>query len=309
MTRPHEDPTFVDLLELEEIDRDIFRGWTHAGAPTRTFGGQVAAQALVAAGRTAGDRAVHSLHSYFLRPGNPTTPIIYLVHRLRDGGSFTTRRVDAVQYGETIFSLSASFKRPEEGGSHQRPMPTVRPPEESPDVYQETDVGDQPAQWSPRFVLEVRGADPASRLVRTNAPPGREAAITMQTGEHDGEQDGEPAGEQVAEIPQRRFWMRSAERLPDDPLLHVCALAYMSDLTLAGTATLRQGGPAARLMVASLDHAMWFHRPFRADQWLLISVVSPSSSDGRGLASGEYYTENGDLVASVMQEALIRRAR
>src|SRR3978361_2342669 len=134
LAQPPEDPTFADLLELEEIDRDIFRGWSHAGAPMRSFGGQVAAQALVAAGRTAGERPVHSLHSYFLRPGNPTAPIIYLVDRLRGGGSFTTRRCDAVQYGETIFSLSASFKRPEDGGSHQRPMPIVRPPEESLDL-------------------------------------------------------------------------------------------------------------------------------------------------------------------------------
>jgi acyl-CoA thioesterase II len=292
MSHTQEDTTFVSLLELEEIDRDIFRGWSHAGAPMRSFGGQVAAQALVAAGRTAGDRQVHSLHSYFLRPGNPTAPLIYLVDRLRDGGSFTTRRVAAVQYGETIFSLSASFKRPEEGGSHQRPMPIVRPPEESLDLYQAArDAGEDRADSVARLVLELRGPDPTSRLANSRVPVGVEDAI----------------GVLDDDVPRRRFWMRAADRLPDDPLLHVCALAYMSDLTLAGTATLRHDIPGPELRLASLDHAMWFHRPFRADQWLLFSVESPSSSDGRGLASGEYFTEDGSLVASVMQEALIRR--
>ena len=294
MSHPPEHATFANLLELEEIDRDIFRGWTHAGAPMRTFGGQVAAQALVAAGRTAGDRPVHSLHSYFLRPGNPTAPIIYLVDRLRDGGSFTTRRVDGVQYGETIFSLSASFKRPEAGKSHQRPMPIVRPPEESLDLYKAAEeAGDSRGESTARFVLELRGPDPTSRFANSNVPPGHEDAI----------------GFLDDDIPRRRFWMRATDRLPDDPLLHVCALAYMSDLTLAGTATLRHEIPGPELMLASLDHAMWFHRPFRADQWLLFSVESPSSSDGRGLAVGEYFTEDGKLVASVMQEALIRRSK
>jgi acyl-CoA thioesterase-2 len=289
------DPTFVDLLELEVIDRDIFRGSTHAGAPMRTFGGQVAAQALVAAGKTAGDRAVHSLHSYFLRPGSPSAPIIYLVDRVRDGGSFTTRRVDAVQYGETIFTLSASFKRHEEGREHQRPSPIVRPPEESLDLYKAADeAGESRGSGMSRLVLELRGPDPTSRFAGSNVAPGP---------------GDDPAGLLDADIPRRRFWMRAADRLPDDPLLHVCALAYMSDLTLAGTATLLHDIPPNELMLASLDHAMWFHRPFRADQWLLFSVESPSSGDGRGLASGEFYTEDGRLVASVMQEALIRRMK
>jgi acyl-CoA thioesterase-2 len=289
------DPTFVDLLELEVIDRDIFRGSTHAGAPMRTFGGQVAAQALVAAGKTAGDRAVHSLHSYFLRPGSPSAPIIYLVDRVRDGGSFTTRRVDAVQYGETIFTLSASFKRREEGREHQRPSPIVRPPEESLDLYKAADeAGESRGSGMSRLVLELRGPDPTSRFAGSNVAPGP---------------GDDPAGLLDPDIPRRRFWMRAADRLPDDPLLHVCALAYMSDLTLAGTATLLHDIPPNELMLASLDHAMWFHRPFRADQWLLFSVESPSSGDGRGLASGEFYTEDGRLVASVMQEALIRRMK
>jgi acyl-CoA thioesterase-2 len=293
---PDHDPTFVDLLELEEIDRDIFRGYTHAGAPLRTFGGQVAAQALVAAGRTAGDRPVHSLHSYFLRPGRPTSPIIYLVDRVRDGGSFTTRRVDAVQYGETIFTLSASFKRHEEGRDHQRPMPTVRSPEESLDLYKAADeAGDSRGESMTRLVLELRSPDPTTSF----------AGSKVETDSAD--QADDSPGLLDEDIPRRRFWMRAADHLPDDPLLHVCALAYMSDLTLAGTATLRHDIPGDELMLASLDHAMWFHRPFRADQWLLFSVESPSSGDGRGLASGEFYTEDGRLVASVMQEALIRR--
>jgi acyl-CoA thioesterase II len=292
--QPPDEPTFADLLELEEIDRDIFRGWSHAGAPMRTFGGQVAAQALVAAGRTAGDRQVHSLHSYFLRPGNPTAPLVYLVDRLRDGGSFTTRRVAAVQKGETIFSLSASFKDPEEGGGHQRPMPIVRPPEESLDLYKAADEAGETAdraQSVARLVLELRGPDPSSRFAGSRVPRGPEDEFGILDDD----------------IPRRRFWMRAAEPLPDDPLLHVCALAYMSDLTLAGTATLSHEIPPGELMLASLDHAMWFHRPFRADEWLLFSIESPSSSDGRGLAVGEYFTEDGRLVASVMQEALVRR--
>jgi acyl-CoA thioesterase-2 len=295
MKHPPVEPHFIDLLELEMIDRDIFRGMTHAGAPMRTFGGQVAAQALVAAGRTAGDRLVHSLHSYFLRPGNPEHPIVYLVDRLRDGGTFTTRRVDAVQSGETIFNLSASFKSTENGGGHQRRMPKVRPPEESLDLYKAAEEAGETADRAAsvaRLVLELRGPDPTSRLAGSRVPAG----------------DPEDAiGLLDDEIPRRRFWMRAGGRLPDDPLMHVCALAYMSDLTLAGTATLHQGIPAGELMLASLDHAMWFHRPFRADEWLLFSVESPSSSDGRGIAVGEYYTEDGRLVASVMQEALIRR--
>ncbi len=287
MTSAPEDPTFASLLELEEIDRDIFRGCSHAGAPMRTFGGQVAAQALVAAGLTAADRVVHSLHSYFLRPGNPTYPLIYLVDRLRDGGSFTTRRVSAVQHGEPIFSLSASFKRPEESASHQREMPAVRPPEESLDLY--AGAPNDGASSMARLVLELRGPDPTSRFMDADTD---EIGVVEEEG-----------------IPCRRFWMRAADRLSDDPLLHVCALAYMSDLTLAGTATLRQNIPPDELMLASLDHAMWFHRPFRADEWLLFSIESPSSGDGRGLASGEFFTEDGRLVASVMQEALIRRMR
>jgi acyl-CoA thioesterase-2 len=294
VTASPEEPTFADLLELEEIDRDIFRGWSHAGAPMRSFGGQVAAQALVAAGRTVDDRVVHSLHSYFLRPGNPTAPLIYLVDRLRDGGSFTTRRVSVVQTGETIFSLSASFKDPEEGGGHQRPMPIVRPPEESLDLYKAAEEAGESAdraQSVARLVLELRGPDPTSRFAGSQVPPGPEDEF----------------GVLDADIPRRRFWMRAADRLPDDPLLHVCALAYMSDLTLAGTATLSHDIPPGELLLASLDHAMWFHRPFRADEWLLFSIESPSSSDGRGLAVGEYFTEDGRLVASVMQEALVRR--
>ncbi len=292
-----EEHTFVDLLELEKIDRDIFRGMTHAGAPMRTFGGQVAAQALVAAGRTAGERQVHSLHSYFLRPGNPEQPIIYLVDRLRDGGSFTTRRVAAVQSGETIFSLSASFKDAEESGSHQRKMPAVRPPHESLDLYKAAEEAGETqdrAAAVAKLVIELRGPDPTSRFAGSQIPA---------------DAGGEAIGLLDDEIPRRRFWMRAFDRLPDDPLMHVCALAYMSDLTLAGTATLHQQIPPTELMLASLDHAMWFHREFRADEWLLFSIESPTSADGRGIAIGEYWSEDGRLVASVVQEALIRRRK
>jgi len=298
-THPPEDTTFVDLLALETIDRDIFRGMTHAGAPMRTFGGQVAAQALIAAGSTAGERHVHSLHSYFLRPGNPERPIIYLVDRLRDGGSFTTRRVAAVQSGETIFSLSASFKDPEDSGAHQRKMPPVRPPQESLDLYkaaEEAGETEDRAAAVAKLVIELRGPDPTSRFAGSQVPV-------------DADGEGEAIGLLDDEIPRRRFWMRAGGRLPDDPLMHVCALAYMSDLTLAGTATLHLEIPPPELMLASLDHAMWFHRPFRADEWLLLSIESPTSADGRGIAIGEYWSEDGRLVASVVQEALIRRRR
>jgi acyl-CoA thioesterase-2 len=293
---------FVDLLRLEPLDLNLFRGWCHAGAPLRAFGGQVAAQALVAAGRTVErGRHVHSLHSYFMRPGDPRRPLVYEVERLRDGHSYTTRRVTAIQHGEAVFTLSASFKKAEDGPDRQRAMPPLPDPDRLPDPYAAwarsgsgTDEGAGEAKpedyWSStgRLTLEMRIVPPGSEGL-----PGRAAGVEEQF-----------------------VWLKSASELPaDDPLLHVCALAYLSDLTLASTAALhlqlprseRTGPPTISL--ASLDHAMWFHRPFRADEWLLFAQRSPTSSDGRGLAHGEFYTRQGSLVASVVQEALIRVKR
>ncbi len=274
--------SFVDLLSLDEIEQNIFRGTCHAGSPLRAFGGQVAAQALVAAGRTVtADRHVHSLHSYFLRPGRTTSPIIYLVDRVRDGRTFTTRRVSAVQHGETIFTLSASFKVPETTTEHQRTMPDVPRPDDLPGPY----------GTPPRKARENYRAT-QTRLV-----------MDMRFVSRTHGQDTRPTDD----IPHTRVWMKAAEQLPDDPLLHVCALAYMSDLTLAGTAAAPHVTDPQNLQMASLDHAMWFHRPFRADAWLLFAAESPTAQDARGFAIGEFYDHDGVLVAHAVQEAVIRQ--
>ncbi|WP_037577645.1 acyl-CoA thioesterase [Phaeacidiphilus oryzae] len=278
---------FAELLRLDEIEQNLFRGWCHAGAPLRAFGGQVAAQALVAAGRTVGaERHVHSLHGYFMRPGDPRRPIVYEVDRVRDGRSYTTRRVTGVQNGEAIFTLSASFKVPEKDEGRQRTMPVVPPPEELPDPY------------------------PAWKELDPEGYAASHTHLAMDLRFVPRRAEGLPAEEPG--MPEQFVWVRASAPLPDDdPLLQVCALAYMSDLTLAGTASLdrqppRQKRARSELSVASLDHAMWFHRPFRADEWLLFAQRSPSASDGRGLALGEFYTRDGDLVASCVQEALVR---
>jgi acyl-CoA thioesterase-2 len=290
-TGPTQIRRFVDLLRLDEIDQGLFRGWCHAGAPLRAFGGQVAAQALVAAGRTVSPgRLVHSLHGYFMRPGDPRRPLVYEVEALRDGGSYTTRRVTAIQNGEAVFTLSASFKTPEESQDRQREIPDLPGPEGLPDPYAAWAAGGPESYWGTtgRLTLDMR-------IVPRDRP-------------------GLPA--ELPGVVQQFVWLKSAQPLPDDePLMHVCALAYLSDLTLASTAALHVQLPRAErkepahINLASLDHAMWFHRPFRADEWLLFAQRSPSSSDGRGLAQGEFYTRDGRLVASVVQEALIRERR
>ncbi|MFB7666661.1 acyl-CoA thioesterase [Kitasatospora sp. NPDC056138] len=280
--------SFIELLRIEQLDKNLFRGSCHAGAPTRTFGGQVAAQALTAAGRTVDPaRTVHSLHGYFLRPGDPQRPIEYEVDRARDGFSYATRRVTAVQRGEAIFTLSASFKLPEEAGTRQRTMPPVPGPEELPDPFPLW------AAKSPEDYARSSGFRALDmRFVPADAP-------------------GVPA--ELPGVPQQFVWLRAGTPLPaDDPLVQVCALTYLSDLTLASTAALHvqpprmQRSEPARIMLASLDHAMWFHRPFRADDWLLFAQRSPSASDGRGLTLGEFYNRDGELVASAVQEALVR---
>ena len=275
----------VDLLDLEVIDANLFRGRQPITFLQRVFGGQVAGQALVAAERTAPEgMSVHSLHSYFLRPGDPNVPIIYDVERIRDGSSFATRRVEARQHGRAIYYQTVSFQKPEQGLEHQDAMPDVVSPDEAPEVI---------------------------RMLREKAP----AAVQVweqEWGILDVRAAGqsEPFGKLPADVhPSRsRFWVRVNGRLPDDPLMHKAALTYLSDVTLLGTALIAHGlrfsDPG--VMAASLDHTMWFHRPFRADEWWLYDQVSPSASAGRGLAIGRLFTEDGVLVATAAQEGLVR---
>ncbi|GAB3274236.1 acyl-CoA thioesterase II [Parasphingorhabdus pacifica] len=271
----------VGLLDLERIEENIFRGVSPADSTVRVFGGQVAGQALVAAGRTVPeDRPVHSLHAYFIRPGDPSVPIVYEVDRTRDGRSFTTRRVVAVQHGKTIFSLSASFQVEEAGIDHAEPMPDIPAPETLP-TYGERAQG----------LMEQIGMDgypPRPIDVRyVTTPPW----------------EGDGAGEARSQV-----WMRADGMLPDDGLLHVCMVAFASDLTLLDAVLARHGvyWGLNKVVGASLDHAMWFHRSFRADEWLLYDCASPSASGSRGLATGRFFSRDGQLVATVVQEGLLR---
>jgi acyl-CoA thioesterase II len=276
----------VDLLHLEVLEVDLFRGFSPLEQRIRVFGGQVAAQALVAAGRTVGsgtgaDRPVHSLHAYFLRPGDPKIPILYQVDRIRDGRSFNTRRVAAVQRGEAIFHLSASFQVHEDGVSHQLQMPEVPDPETLPTW---TEVMAPYAATLGEMYDRPRAID-----VRHIGPPIRTS----------------PSSE--PRPPAHQMWLRADGTLPDDPLLHACMVAYASDMTLLDTIMLphgliwTEGGTQA-----SLDHAMWFHRPFRADEWLLYDQRSPTAASARGLATGTIFTREGALAVSVVQEGLLR---
>ena len=239
----------------------------------RVFGGQVLGQALAAASRTVDpERIVHSLHGYFLRAGDTAVPIVYRPEPTRDGGSFSSRRVVASQNGKPIFYMSASFQRPEPGLDHQDPMPDdVVPPDEAPRLA---------------TVLEARS--------------GRSAA--------DWDKEWAALDVRLAGVTGRQFWIRAAGKLPDDPALHACVLAYASDLTLLGASLLPHGIVIGdrRIQPASLDHALWFHREFRADEWLLYDQASPSASGARGFATGRLYTVDGRLIASVAQEGLIR---
>ena len=278
----------LDLLELDELEDCIYQGRQPDTALQRVFGGQVAGQALMAAARTTGpDRSVHSLHAYFLRPGDTRVPIRYEVERTRDGRSFSTRRVVGRQHDRTIFYMSASFQVPEDGLTHQDPMPRVDPPGDCPELG---DVaarltgrprGDWDREWA---ALDVR-----------HAGDSREGGSL-----HD---EAHPA---VA-----RVWLRADGPLGDDPVVHQAVLAYASDLTLLSAAVVPHGTWIGdpRLQPASLDHAMWFHRPLRADEWLLYDQVSPSASGGRGFAIGRLFTEDGRLVATAVQEGLIRLRR
>jgi acyl-CoA thioesterase-2 len=277
----------VALLDLERLEENIFRGRSPETSFQRVFGGQVAGQALVAAGRTVpADRPVHSLHAYFLRPGDPAIPIVYTVDRLRDGRSFTTRRVVAIQHGVAIFNLTASFMLPAEGLVHQDPMPAAPDPETLVNIEQQ--LASQPV------AVEVLRQHQAIDLRYVGPPPALALPI---------DPDAEPGDPAV--------WMRADGDLPDDPLLHVCLLTYASDLTLIDSIMLRHGlsWQMGRVSAASLDHAMWFHRPFRADRWLLYSQHSPASGGQRGLAAGRVFTQDGDLAVTVVQEGLVRIPR
>jgi acyl-CoA thioesterase II len=274
----------IDLLDLEPIEENIFRGVSPDEKRQRVFGGQVAGQALVAAGRTvdqtAGERRrdVHSLHAYFLRPGDPSVPILYLVDRIRDGRSFTTRRVVAIQHGRAIFNLSASFHVHEQGLEHQAPMPQAPDPESLP-TWRE-----RMAEWADRLGEWYEQPRPIDW--RYVSPPARHR---------------EPRE------PRQQVWLRADGQLPDDPLLHACIVAYASDMTLLDTVVLPHGiAWDDDVQMASLDHAMWFHRPFRADDWLLYDLYSPSASSARGLATGSIFRRDGELAVTVIQEGLIR---
>ena len=275
------------ILDLEKIEVWTYRGFSFHPGSTRAFGGLVAGQALVAAGRTVpDDRRVHSLHAYFLRPGDTAAPILYTVEPVRDGRSFTTRRVLAVQHGETIFSLSASFQVPEDGPAYQEPVLDAPGPGESAAAGPVTSAAQAwYDEFLRRFPVEVR-------FPEADGP----AWLTIMRGEQG--------------PPRQRFWVRSRQPLPDDPLVHVCAVAYASDMSLLDSVLLAHGltWGAEGLAAASLDHAMWFHGPFRADDWLLYAQESPAASGARGLAQGRIFRRDGRLIASVVQEGLIRVA-
>jgi acyl-CoA thioesterase II len=278
----------LDLLDLEQIEVDIFRGRSPEGERRqRVFGGQVAGQALVAAGRTVPeDRPVHSLHAYFIRPGDPTVPLIYLVERVRDGRSFTTRRVTTIQHGKTIFTLSASFHRDEPGVEHADPMPDVPSPDAIATTAERMEklFGPSVREWYDGNPIDIRHIGPLS--FEAERDPSLRTTRNM-------------------------VWLRVDGDLPNDPLLHVCLMTYASDMTLLDSVLLAHGLSWAdgRTTGASLDHAMWFHGPFRADRWLLYAQDSPVARGSRGLARGEVYTSDGDLVVSVVQEGLVRTSR
>jgi acyl-CoA thioesterase-2 len=278
----------IGFLSLEELDRGLFRGWCHDGTPLRAFGGQVAGQALTAASRTVpADLAVHSLHGYFLRAGQTSRPMLYSVEDLRDGRTYATRRVTARQNGQAIFVLSASFKLAEPGGHDRQPAAPDSPdPGELPDYFE---------LWARK---DPQAAEHAAI---------RQAVEVRYMGE-----DGAGGVDGVTE---QKLWVRAVEPLPDDPVLHTCALTYLSDLLLAPTTALALEPPRAvrarpsTVFLTSLDHALWFHRPFRADEWLLIAQESRTAGDGRGLARSEVWTRGGLLAASAVQETVLRPLR
>ncbi|MXZ84198.1 MAG: acyl-CoA thioesterase II [Acidimicrobiia bacterium] len=270
----------IELLDLEPIEEDIFRGVSPQEDRQRVFGGQVAGQALVAATRTVENRSVHSLQAYFIRPGDVSAPLVYLVERVRDGRSFATRRVTAIQHGQPIFAMSASFHKQEEGFEHQTDLPTGIP---------------DPEELEP-FVWDGFPVDDQGRMIR----PIELRYVT-----------GSPAERGQNREPRLQVWLRATGTLPENPVLHTCMFTYASDMTVLDTATkaLPVRGNEIDIQAASLDHAMWFHRPLRMDDWIFLDQVSNSASNARGLAWGTAWNRTGELVASVVQEGLIRPLR
>jgi acyl-CoA thioesterase II len=287
------DAALADLirqLDLESLEVNLFRGQSSDLGGKSVFGGQVVGQALVAATRTVEGRAPHSLHAYFLLPGDMAAPIVYEVDRIRDGRSFTARRVQAIQHGQPILSMIASFHVDEPGVDHQAPMPQVPEPESLPSS----------AELRERWLAEAGGAVPErmrEALLRPSAIDFRPVA------------PWNPLRPSVAP-PRQETWFRAVDRIPDDPLLHTCIVTYASDYHLISTA-LRPHAMSwlgGGTIVASIDHAMWFHRKARVDEWLLYAMDSPSAQNARGLARGLVYDRKGRLVASVAQEGLMRPA-
>jgi acyl-CoA thioesterase II len=274
----------LTILDIERLEENLFRGLSPQVGWQRVFGGQVIGQALVAANRTVNGRLAHSLHAYFLRAGDPSVPIIYNVDRIRDGGSFTTRRVVAVQHGQAIFSMAASFHKEETGLEHQIKMPEVPPPESLPSEAElkacliDRVPPQVKAYWERERPIEIRPVDLSRYLT-----PGNHA-------------------------PSQQVWIRATGELPNDQSLHQCVLAYASDFTLLDTALIAHGRFVfdPKLMLASLDHALWFHRKLRADEWLLYAQDSPISGGGRAFCRGMLFTRDGKLVASTAQEGLLR---
>ena len=276
----------LDLLDIEPIEVNIFRGTSPSDGWQRVYGGQVIGQALVAATRTVEDqsRIAHSLHGYFLRPGDTTIPILYEVDRIRDGKSFTTRRVVATQKGRAIFNMAVSFHVHEPGLEHQFDMPDIKPPEEcaSHEDLARLYADDIPEEFKQQAQkprpIEMRFAEPINDFNPEKMPP------------------------------FQHTWIRTIDVMPDDARLNQCLLAYASDMTLIDTATRPHAVnyTNSNFQVASLDHAMWFHRPFRTDEWLLYAQDSPFSGGSRGLSRGAFYTQQGELVASCAQEGLMR---
>lgn len=274
----------LHLLTLERIEDNIFRGESRDIGSPRVYGGQVLGQALRAASATVEERHVHSLHAYFLRAGDVEASIVYNVDRARDGGSFSNRRVVAIQHGRQIFNMTASFQKPEQGLEHQAAMPDVPGPDDLADVRELTQamLDRIPEKMRRYFTLErpfhLRPVESIALLSPAKAAP------------------------------RQHLWIRTIDRLPDDPEIHRNLLAYVSDYQLIATATLPHGirFEHGNVQLASLDHAMWFHRPFRLDEWLLYSMESPNMADARGLARGQFHSPDGRLVASTAQEGLIR---
>ena len=275
----------LGILDLEELEVNLFRGRSPQEGSQRVFGGQVLGQALIAAGRTVERDAAHSFHAYFLRPGDPKTPILYQVDRTRDGKSFTTRRIIAIQHGRAIFHLEASFQQHEAGPEHQDPMPEAPDPESLPDFRERMEPL---ARKAPAEVRRWLASDrPIDLRYVTQFDPIEPEKLP----------------------PRQLVWVRADGPLPDSRLLHQCVVAYASDLTLLDTAALPHGISwiGRGWQIASLDHAMWFHRDFRADEWLLYEQQSPVAAGARGFTTGRLFTQGGALVVSVVQEGLFRR--